>query len=81
MNSFTFFNSELGFIIMHGEATSRLGKELAIYANDCQLRLTLQIQKIFSWIQPLIFLVIAFFIMCVYLALLLPTFTMMEEIL
>ncbi|MGB7365321.1 MAG: competence type IV pilus assembly protein ComGB [Carnobacterium jeotgali] len=81
MNSFPFFNSELGFIIMHGEATSRLGTELAIYANDCQLRLTLQIQKIFSWIQPIIFLVIAFFIMCVYLALLLPTFTMMEEIL
>ncbi len=81
MNSFTFFNSELGFIIMHGEATSRLGTELAVYAKDCQLRLTLQIQKIFSWIQPIIFLVIAFFIMCVYLALLLPTFTMMEEIL
>lgn len=81
MNSFAFFNSELGFIILHGEATSRLGTELSVYAKDCQLRLTLQIQKIFSWIQPIIFLVIAFFIMCVYLALLLPTFTMMEEIL
>nr|WP_035053929.1 competence type IV pilus assembly protein ComGB [Carnobacterium pleistocenium] len=81
MNSFVFFTNELGFIIMHGEATGRLGTELAVYAKDCQLRLTLQIQKIFSWIQPIIFLVIAFFIMCVYLALLLPTFTMMEEIL
>ena len=81
MDSFSFFNSELGFIIMHGEATGRLGTELAVYAKDCQLRLTVQIQKIFSWIQPVIFLIIAFFIMCVYLALLLPTFTMMEEIL
>lgn len=81
MSSFGFFNSELGFIIMHGEATSRLGTELAVYAKDCQLRFMLQLQKIFSWIQPIIFLVIAFFIMCVYLALLLPTFTMMEEIL
>ena len=81
MSQFTFFNSELGFIILHGEATSRLGIELAVYAKDCQLRLMDKIQKIFSWIQPIIFLVIAFFIMCVYLALLLPTFTMMEEIL
>lgn len=81
MSSFTFFNRELGFIIMHGEATSRLGIELAVYAQDCQLRLTVQIEKLLGYIQPIIFLVIAFFIMCVYLALLLPTFSMMEGIL
>ncbi|WP_407372249.1 competence type IV pilus assembly protein ComGB [Carnobacterium sp.] len=81
MSSFTFFNRELGFIIMHGEATSRLGIELAVYAQDCQLRLTGQIQTLLGYIQPIIFLIIAFFIMCVYLALLLPTFSMMEGIL
>lgn len=80
MQPLTFFSPELGLIILHGEATSQLASELALYAQDCQNRMLFQIQRIFSWIQPVIFLIVAFLILCIYLALLLPTFSMMEEI-
>ncbi|WP_414839857.1 competence type IV pilus assembly protein ComGB [Carnobacterium sp. TMP28] len=80
MELLPFFNPELGLIILHGEATSQLASELALYAQDCQNQLLFQIQRVFSWIQPVIFLIVAFLILCIYLALLLPTFSMMEEI-
>lgn len=80
MKTLTFFNQELSLIILHGEATSQLASELALYAEDCQDRMLAQIQRIFSWIQPVIFLLVAFLILCIYLALLLPTFSMMEGI-
>lgn len=80
MRSLSFFNQELGLIILHGEATSQLASELALYAQDCQDRMLVQVQRIFSWIQPVIFLIVAFLILCIYLALLLPTFSMMEGI-
>lgn len=80
MQELIFFNPELGLIILHGEATSRLASELALYAQSCQDLMHSKIQKIFSWIQPVIFLIVAFLILCIYLALLLPTFSMMEGI-
>ncbi|WP_034550866.1 competence type IV pilus assembly protein ComGB [Carnobacterium funditum] len=78
MQALTFFNQELGLIILHGEATSQLASELALYSQDCQDRMLIQLQRMFSWIQPFIFLIVAFLILCIYLALLLPTFSMME---
>ena len=80
MQTLPFFNQELGLIILHGEATSQLASELALYAQDCQDRMLVQVQRMFSWIQPVIFLIVAFLILCIYLALLLPTFSMMEGI-
>ena len=80
MSSLTFFNPELGLIILHGEATSQLASELMIYGEDCQKRMMQYIQKVFSWIQPFIFLFVAFFILCIYLALLLPMFSMIGEV-
>ena len=79
LNQFSFFNLELGMIIRHGEATSQLGSELELYAQDCQQRLTKSIQNFFEWVQPLLFMLIAGFILCIYLALLLPMFDLLEE--
>lgn len=78
MQSFSFFNKELGMIIQHGEAASRLPNELEIYAADCQKRLEEKIQKYLNCLQPVIFLLIAFLILCIYLALLLPMFTTLK---
>ncbi|SFH78597.1 competence type IV pilus assembly protein ComGB [Pisciglobus halotolerans] len=77
--AFPFFDPALSMIILHGEATSQLGSELELYAKDCQLQLTNKVQKVFEWIQPLMFMLIASFILCVYLALLLPMFDLLEE--
>lgn len=79
-NQFAFFNQEISFIVFHGETTSKLGAELTIYGQDCQKELLEKLEKGLNWIQPLIFMIVAFFILCVYLALLLPMFTMMEGI-
>ncbi|MFL2100135.1 competence type IV pilus assembly protein ComGB [Desemzia sp. FAM 23989] len=79
MNDLPFFNEELGLIVMHGEATSQLGSELAVYSEDCKQRFTGAIEKSFSYIQPLIFILIALIILCVYLALLLPMYSLFEE--
>lgn len=79
MNELPFFNKELGLIVLHGEATSQLGSELALYSEDCKQRFTGAIEKSFSYIQPLIFIIIAVIILCVYLALLLPMYSLFEE--
>lgn len=79
MNELPFFNEELGLIVLHGEATSQLGSELALYSEDCKQRFSGAIEKSFSYIQPIIFILIALIILCVYLALLLPMYSLFEE--
>ncbi len=73
--------TELGAIIFHGELTSQLASELNLYGQICQNEFVQKIEKFMGWIQPLVFILVAFFILCIYLALLLPMFTMMEGIL
>lgn len=80
MSQFKFFTTELGAIVFHGELTSQLASELTLYGKTCQTEFIAKIEKAMSWIQPLIFILVAFFILCMYLALLLPMFTMMEGI-
>lgn len=81
ITQFPFFTTELGAIVFHGELTSQLASELTLYGQICQNELVLKIEKMMNWIQPLVFILVAFFILCIYLALLLPMFTMMEGIL
>ncbi|MGX7417449.1 competence type IV pilus assembly protein ComGB [Carnobacterium gallinarum] len=80
MEQFNFFTPELGAIIFHGELTSQLASELSLYSASCQKEFVTSIEKLLGWIQPVIFFLVAFFILCIYLALLLPMFTMMEGI-
>lgn len=79
MKELTFFNPEFSLIVLHGEATGHLASELALFSEDCRQRLSEKIEKVFSYIQPLMFLLIAFIILCVYLALLLPMYSLFEE--
>lgn len=81
MEQLPFLKSELGAIIFHGELTSQLASELKLYGQICQNEFAEKIEKLMGWIQPLVFILVAFFILCIYLALLLPMFTMMEGIL
>lgn len=78
MEELPFFNEELGLIVLHGEATSQLGSELAVYSEDCKQQLTEKIEKNLSYIQPIMFILIALIILCVYLALLLPMYSLFE---
>lgn len=79
MKELAFFNPEFSLIVLHGEATGHLASELVLFSEDCRQRLAEMIEKVFSYIQPLMFLLIAFIILCVYLALLLPMYGLFEE--
>lgn len=75
-----FFRVELAHILMHGDRTNNLASELFFYAQNCQMQLTNKVEKAMSYIQPLVFMLIAVLILSIYLAILLPIFSMMEGI-
>lgn len=79
MKELSFLKKEFGYIVLHGEATGHLASELASYSEDCRQNLTALVEKTFSYIQPLMFILIALIILCIYLALLLPMYSLFEE--
>lgn len=79
--TFPFLQQECVQIVHHGEMTGKLGKELLVYAEVCLSELEEKTEKIMTLIQPLAFLFIAFLIICVYGALLMPMLSNMEGML
>lgn len=80
LETFDFLLPELGFIILHGESTGKLEKELSFFSEDCLHELGRKTQKSFQYVQPLLFLLIAILIISIYAALLLPMFSIVKEI-
>ena len=76
--SYEFLKEELAQIIQHGEVSSDLGKELMLYANQCEEDLKLKVERLMSFVQPVVFIGVAVMIVAIYAALLLPTFSLME---
>lgn len=79
LHQFPFFLKEMGLVILHGESTGKVGIELELYARDCFKELNRRMQKLFQYIQPLLFLLIALMIIAIYAAMLLPMFSMVKE--
>ncbi|MGO3731846.1 MAG: competence type IV pilus assembly protein ComGB [Vagococcus sp.] len=75
-----FFSPELTWIIHQGEVKGNLGKELFIYGKKEWKALIEKIEKGMSWLQPLMFLLIAVLIISVYAALLLPIYSGMGDL-
>lgn len=80
LDQFSFLMEEMGWVILHGESTGNVGMELGIFSEECLRRLNHRLQKLFQYIQPVLFLVIACMIVTIYAALLLPMFSMVKEI-
>ncbi|MGT2673886.1 competence type IV pilus assembly protein ComGB [Streptococcus rupicaprae] len=78
VQDYPFFERELSLIIEYGEAKSKLGQELEIYASDCWDRFFFSINKRMQLIQPLIFIFVALVIVLIYAAMLLPIYHNME---
>lgn len=78
--SYSFFNRELTEVIRHGEKVSDLQKKLQLFSKDCYKRLNDAIEKIFRFIQPICFILIAFMIVAVYAAIMLPMFDSIQSI-
>lgn len=75
-----FLRKEFKQIIIKGELQGKLGAELILYSQLLWQDLDDRVERIFLWLQPLVFCGIALIILAVYGALLLPIYQEMEGI-
>lgn len=75
-----FFEAELSAIVHHGQASGKLDRELFTYSQMLIERIEQKTVKVFSYVQPLIFLIIGILVLAVYLSIMLPMYQMMEKI-
>ncbi|MFS1663928.1 competence type IV pilus assembly protein ComGB [Streptococcus sp. zg-JUN1979] len=76
--AYPFFLTELGLIIEYGEIKAKLGKELAIYADETWELFFYRLQRATQLIQPCVFILVALVIVMIYAAMLLPMYQNME---
>ncbi|MDT2596285.1 competence type IV pilus assembly protein ComGB [Enterococcus dongliensis] len=72
LNRYPFLTKEFSRIVFQGEARGNLGKELLTYSQFVWQRFFNQLEFLCSWLQPLIFLLVALLIVSLYLTMLLP---------
>ena len=76
--SHPFFTKELSLIIAYGEANARLGYELEVYAEEVWQAFFNRLNKATTFVQPLVFVIVAVVIVMIYAAMLLPMYQNME---
>lgn len=74
------FEKELYYIVAHGEKNGRLAEELLFYYNLCHQKALIKTEKLFSFIQPVVFIIIGILIISIYLSILYPMFSMVNQI-
>ena len=72
------FTETFPCIIKQGEMTSQLAQQCRIYAQKIFKECVEDIMKKIQWIQPILFLGIAFIILAIYLLMIMPMLTMSE---
>jgi len=80
LKRYPFLSKEFSRIVFQGEARGNLAKELLTYSQLVWRRFFNQLEFLCSWLQPLVFLIVALLIVSLYLTMLLPL-TNMEGIL
>ncbi|EUJ51180.1 competence type IV pilus assembly protein ComGB [Paenilisteria rocourtiae] len=78
--TFTIFEPEMIYIVQHGEKNGQLAEELLFYYKLCHQKSEEKIEKIFSFIQPAVFMIIGILIVSIYLSILFPMFSMVNSI-
>ena len=78
IKKYPFFRKELALMIEYGQVKSKLGSELAVYAEECWKEFFYRLHRSMQWIQPLVFLFVALLIVLIYVAMLLPIYHNME---
>lgn len=78
--NYLFFEKELIYIIHHGENNGKLAEELLFYYKDSQTTNIQRLERLFSYIQPIVFLIIGTSIVITYLAILFPMFRLMDQL-
>lgn len=75
-----FLDQKIYAFIKHGEINSNVGKELLLYSEYTIENIVLRIERLTTRIQPVIFVILGFLIICLYLVIVLPVFQMMSQI-
>ncbi len=78
IQSYPFFKRELSLIVEYGQVKSKLGSELAVYAEECWEDFFSRVNRAMQLIQPLVFLFVALIVVLIYAAMLLPIYQNME---
>lgn len=81
LEDYSFFTKEFTIIVHQGEAKGKLGAELLLYSELIWGRFFSKLERLMTWIQPLIFLLVAVLIVTIYAAILLPIYGNMEGVL
>ncbi|CAM3412207.1 competence type IV pilus assembly protein ComGB [Nosocomiicoccus ampullae] len=66
--------------IKHGEYNSNVGKELILYSEYVLEGIIFKLEKLTRRIQPIIFIILGFLVICLYLVIVLPVFQMMSDL-
>lgn len=72
LKRYPFLTKEFSRIVFQGEARGNLAKELLTYSQLVWRRFFNQLEFLCSWLQPLVFLIVALLIVSLYLTMLLP---------
>lgn len=72
LKRYPFLTNEFSRIVFQGEARGNLGKELVTYSQLVWRRFFNQLEFLCSWLQPLVFLIVALLIVSLYVTMLLP---------
>lgn len=73
-------DARLAVFVNHGEYNSNVGQELIIYSEYSLENIIIKIEGLTKKIQPVIFLILGLLIVCLYLVIVLPIFSMMSNI-
>ncbi|MHC5247343.1 competence type IV pilus assembly protein ComGB [Enterococcus sp. LJL90] len=74
LQTLPFFTAELSSILQRGSLKGNLGAELIVYSEWLWQKFFQDVEKLFVWLQPLIYLFVAVLIIIFYAALLLPIY-------
>lgn len=80
LSTYSFFEKEFPVIVKHGQENGKLEQELLFFSQHCVAFMEEKIEKSAKFIQPILYLFIAFLVVSMYLAILLPMFHLMDGI-
>lgn len=72
---YSFIPQELLFFLNNGDTKEEMSRELALFAENAYRNLIRGSERVLTWVQPLLFLIIAAIIIGTYLAILLPLYS------
>uniref|UniRef100_A0A7U4DK78 Type II secretion system F domain protein n=1 Tax=Geobacillus sp. (strain Y4.1MC1) TaxID=581103 RepID=A0A7U4DK78_GEOS0 len=80
LSSRMYYEQELALVVRHGQSNGELAKELSHYGEFIFQTMEERIEKWMKFIQPILLSFVGVLVICMYLAILLPMFSMMSHL-